>query len=54
MSFVDDPDIKLLLALLLAVILAVAAWFYWDDIFVPAEEPVVVLPQSAEDEATPP
>jgi len=53
MNFVNDPDIKLLVALLLAVILAVAAWFFWDDIFVPAEEPVVVLPQATEDEATP-
>jgi len=45
-SSVNDPDLKLLVVLILVVILAVAAWFFRDDIFAPAEEPVVALPQA--------
>ncbi len=52
MSVVNDPDLKLLLVLFLVVGLAVAAWIFRDDIFAPAEEPVVAAPQPAV-EATP-
>ncbi len=50
MDVVNDPDLKLLLVVSLVVFLAVAAWFFWDDIFVPAEEPVLAAPQPAVEE----
>ncbi len=51
MAVVNDPDLKLLLVVSLVVSLAVAAWFFWDDIFVPAEEPVLAPPQPAVEQA---
>lgn len=50
MNIVNDPDLKLLLGVSLVVFLAAAAWFFWDDIFVPAEEPVLAPPQPAVEE----
>jgi hypothetical protein len=41
---VNDPDVKLLLLILLGAGLAGALWFYKDDVFQPDEAPVVVLP----------
>lgn len=46
----NDPDLKLLVVLLLVVGLAVAAWVFRDDIFAPAAEPVAVAPQPASEE----
>ena len=40
----NDPDVKLLLLILLGAGLAGALWFYKDDIFRPDEAPVVILP----------
>ncbi len=51
MSAVNDPDLKLLVALFLVVILAAGAWIFWDDIFAPAVEPVIAPPQPAVEEA---
>lgn len=49
----NDPDLKLLVVLFLVVLLAVAAWIYRDDIFAPAEEPVVAVPLPAAEETPP-
>ncbi len=51
MGVVNDPDLKLLVVLLLVVGLAAAAWIYRDDIFSPAEAPVVAPPQPAVEES---
>ncbi len=51
MGVVNDPDLKLLVAVILVVILAVAAWIFRDDIFAPAEEPLVAAPEPAVEEA---
>lgn len=45
MAAVNDPDLKLLIGVSLVVILAVAAWFFRDDIFAPSEEPALITPQ---------
>lgn len=47
----DDPDVKLLVLVVLAAGLAGAFWFFRDDIFPAAEEPVVVLPEDTTDDA---
>jgi hypothetical protein len=49
---VNDPDVKLLLLILLGAGLAGALWFYKDDIFQPAEAPVVILPDPIAEEPT--
>jgi hypothetical protein len=40
-AFVNDPDVKLLVLVVLVAGLAGAFWFFRDDILPPAEEPVV-------------
>ncbi len=45
MSVVDDPDVKLLVLIVLAAGLAGALWYFRDDIFPPADEPVVLQPE---------
>jgi hypothetical protein len=48
----NDPDVKLLIALIAVIVLGVAAWYYWDDLVAPpAPEPQVSLPVPAETEA---
>ncbi len=48
----DDPDLKWLVGVVVAIVLGAAAWYYWDDLF-PATEPapVVVAPALTEPEA---
>ena len=36
----DDPDLKLLIGILVVVGLGVAGWYFWDDVFPPEPEPV--------------
>jgi hypothetical protein len=48
---VNDPDVKLLLFILLGAGLAGALWFYKDDLLPPAEAPVVVQPDPIAEEA---
>jgi len=43
-NIVDDPDLKLLVLIVLAAGLAGVFWYYRDDIFPLAEEPAVVPP----------
>lgn len=50
MTGVNDPDVKLLALILLAVIVAATAWVFRDDIFAPPEAPVVVLPEPVTEE----
>jgi hypothetical protein len=47
---VNDPDVKLLLIILLGAGLAGALWFYKDDLLQPAEAPVVILPDPIAEE----
>jgi hypothetical protein len=47
---VNDPDVKLLILILLGAGLAGALWFFKDDIFEPDEAPVVVLPDPIAEE----
>ena len=42
MGFVNDPDVKLLVLIILGAGLAVALWYFWDDIRPPADEPVII------------
>jgi len=42
---VNDPDVKLLIFVVLVAGLAGAFWFFQDDILPPADEPVVVQPE---------
>jgi len=50
----DDPDVKLLVFILLVAGLAGAFWFFRDDIFPQAVEPVVMQPEAVvEEEPTP-
>lgn len=46
----NDPDLKLLVLVLLVVVLGGAFWFFREDIFPPAPEPVVVQPDPVEEE----
>jgi len=46
---VKDPDLKLLVLVLSVVVLGGAFWFFREDIFPPAPEPVVVQPEPAEE-----
>jgi len=47
---VNDPDVKLLLLIILAAGLAGAFWFFRDDILPATEGPVVVLPEDIAEE----
>ena len=48
----NDPDLKLLLGLVVVVLLGIGAWYFWDDIFAPpVPETAVSLPVPAEPEA---
>lgn len=51
MNRVDDPDVKLLVLIVLAAGLAGAFWFFRDDILPATQEPVVVLPEEIAEEA---
>ena len=42
MDFVNDPDVKLLILVILGAGLAGALWYFWDDIRPPADEPVLM------------
>ena len=42
MAFVNDPDVKLLILIILGAGLAGAIWYYWDDIRPPADEPAIM------------
>ena len=54
MYVVDDPDVKLLVLILLVAGLAGAFWFFRDDILPQAVEPVVTQPEAViEEEPTP-
>jgi hypothetical protein len=45
----DDPDLKLLIGVGVAIVLGAAAWYYWDEIFAPpVPETSVSLPTPAE------
>ena len=45
----DDPDLKLLIAIVLVIVLGAAAWYFWDDLSPPSEpEPVVATPAPGE------
>lgn len=47
----NDPDIRLLLGLLVLIVLGVAAWYYWDELFPAPAAPVeVVAPAIVEPE----
>ena len=50
MNAVNDPDLKLLVLVLSVAVLGGAFWFFRDDIFPPAPEPAVVLPEPAGEE----
>lgn len=50
MSIVDDPDIKLLVLIALAVGLAAVFWYFRDDILPQTEEPVVIQLESVDEE----
>lgn len=41
----NDPDVKLLILIVLAAGLAGALWYFRDDILPPADEPVVIQPE---------
>jgi hypothetical protein len=41
-GFVNDPDVKLLVLIILGAGLAVALWYFWDDIRPPVDEPVII------------
>ena len=46
----DDPDLKLLAGIIIAVVLGAAAWYYWDEIFAPpVPETPISLPTPAAD-----
>jgi hypothetical protein len=45
---VDDPDLKLLIGILVVVGLGVAGWYFWDDVFPPEPEPVPEVPAPVE------
>jgi hypothetical protein len=47
---VNDPDVRLLILVILGAGLAAALWYFWDDIRPPADEPPVVqsAPMDAE------
>jgi hypothetical protein len=48
----DDPDLKLLAGIVVAILVGAAAWYYWDEIFAPpAPETPVSLPLSEEPRA---
>ena len=44
----DDPDLKLLIGILVVIGLGVAGWYFRDDIFPPEPEPVAEAPAMAE------
>ena len=46
----NDPDLKLLIAVVLVAALGAAAWFWWDEVFAPpvTETPVSLPPVPAE------
>jgi hypothetical protein len=45
----NDPDLKLLIGLVLVIVLGGTAWYFWDEIFAPPEpEPVVSAPAPSE------
>jgi hypothetical protein len=51
---VDDPDVKLLVLIVLAAVLAGVFWYYREDILPLAEEPVVMPPVPVVEEAPAP
>ena len=51
MNVVDDPDVKLLVLIVLATGLAGAFWYYRNDIFPLTEEPIVLPPSPVAEEA---
>ena len=50
MALVNDPDVKLLIMIVLAALLAGALWYFWDDIGPQLERPVVTEPAPVVDE----
>ncbi len=54
MDFVNDPDIRLLLMIVLGAGLAATLWYFWDDIRPPADDAVVMRPSPATEEQTSP
>jgi len=45
----EDPDLKLLAGIVIAILLGAAAWYYWDEMFAPpVPETPVSLPAPAE------
>ena len=45
----DDPDLKILIGVVVAIVLGAAAWYYWDEIFAPSvPETPVSLPAPTE------
>jgi hypothetical protein len=52
-AFVNDPDVRLLILVILGAGVAAALWYFWDDIRPPADEPVIMqsAPVDAEQRA---
>lgn len=50
MNVVDDPDVKLLVFIVLVAGLAGAVWFFRDDILPQVDEPVVMQPEAVVEE----
>lgn len=44
----DDPDVKLLIALVIVAVAAGAAWYFRDEIWPPVDQPVAMSPQPAD------
>ena len=42
MDFVNDPDVKLLVLIILGAGLAAALWYFWDDIRPPTDQPIII------------
>ncbi len=51
MDFVNDPDVKLLILVILGAGLAGALWYFWDDIRPPADEPVLMQTAPVDEDA---
>ena len=47
MAFVNDPDVRLLILIVLGAGLAAALWYFWDDIRPPADEVIIMQPSPA-------
>ena len=53
MLVVDDPDMKVLVLIVLLAGLAGAFWYFQNDIFIPADEPIVVRSEPVAEQVPP-